>query len=115
MKHQKKKLLIILDELMKLFLKLGCTSIAVNLDMVEGENIIQIKGKYDPNCKVNLDALQSSLNCGRNLEVEECYWSIIGSAEIDQGSELYVVGSMLDNCTVLFDEESIEIIAHRKI
>ncbi|MFI3226984.1 MAG: hypothetical protein R3Y09_06160 [Clostridia bacterium] len=114
MKHNKKKLLIILDELMKLFLKLGCTSITVHFDIEKDESIIQIRGKYSQDCKEHLKSLEHSLNCGRNVEMEECYWSISGSAEIDQGSELYIVGSMLDHCTVLFDDEYIEILAHRK-
>lgn len=107
-------MLIILDELMKLFLKLGCTSIEVNFDIEKEENIIKVRGKYDTKHKEHLESLQTSLNCGRNLELEECYWSITGSAEIDQGSELYVVGSMLDSCTVFYDEEYLEILAYRK-
>lgn len=114
MKHNKKKQLIILDELMKLFLKLGCTNITMNFDIENDECTIKLKGKYCQNEKSHLHSLEQKLNCGRNVEMEECFWAISGSAEIDQGSELYIVGSMLDYCEVSYDDEYLEILAHRK-
>lgn len=113
MKHNKKKLLIIVDELMQCFLKLGCKSINVDFDIEGSECVIKITGKYNPKHREHVEKLESNLNCGRNIELEECYWSIAGCAEINQGSELYVVGSMLDKCTVLYDDENIEVVAYR--
>ena len=114
MKHNKKKLLIILDELMMLFLKLDCTGITVNFDIIGDECIIQIRGRYDYSHRSQVEGLEKVLNCGRTTEMEECYWSISGAAEINQGSELYVIGTMLDTCSVVYDDEFLEIIAHRK-
>lgn len=115
MKHNKKKLLIILAELMKLFIKLGCTNITVNFDLEPKECIIKLRAKYDPAHKDDLKCLESALGGDRNIEMEEYYWSISGSAEINQGSELYVVSAMLDKCIVAFDDEYVEITAHREL
>ena len=114
MKHNKKKLLIIVEELMMCFLKLGCTGINVDFNMEGQECVVRIWGKYDPIYREHVQKLENNLNCGRNIELEECYWSITGCGEINQGSELYVVGSMLDKCTVLYDDENLEVLAYRK-
>ncbi|WP_317855313.1 hypothetical protein [Chakrabartyella piscis] len=115
MKHNKKKMLIILEELMKLFMKLGATNIAVNFDMEEEQCTIRIKGNYEGKSARYFQEIAKCLNCGRNEEVEECYWSISGSSEINQDSELYIVGSMLDQCTLNFSETELEIVGYRKL
>ena len=114
MKHNKKKLLIIVDELMMLFLKLGCTGITMNFDTSEKDCTIRMKGNYHFSFRSNIQNLEKMLNCGRNIEMEECYWSVSGAAEINQGSELHVIGSMLDSCSVVFDDNTLEITAFRK-
>lgn len=114
MKNGRKKFLIILDELMRLFLKFGCSNITVNFDIENNLGLIHLRGKYAPEAREHIKSLEESLNCGRNVEMEECYWAISGSGGINQGSELYVVGSMLDRCTVQYDDEYVEVFAYRK-
>lgn len=115
MKHNKKKLLTIVDEFMMLFLKLGCKGITVNFDISDTLCSIKIRGAYDSSHKSDVERLDKVLNCGRNTEMEECYWSISGAAEINHGSELYVIGSMLDECLVTFDDSYLEIVANRNL
>lgn len=114
MKHNRKKVLIILEELMKMLMKLGCTNMTANIDKEETQCIIKVKGNYTEDKRRYFGEIEKCLQCGRNEEMEECYWSISGAAEIDQDSELYIVGSMLDRCEIHDTGEELEIIGYRK-
>lgn len=114
MKHNKKKLLIIGEELIQYFYSLGCDNININLNSEQEECIIKINGNYKAEHRSRVEKLQHNLTQERNIELEECYWSIAGSGEINQGSELYVIGTMLDKCIVNYDDTTVEVIAYRK-
>lgn len=113
MKHNKKKILIILDELMMLFLRLGCKHIQTSVSLENEKSIICIEGYYDKKHKDELAKLEDILTGGRCIETEEYYWSISGVGELNQGSELYVISSMLDECMVFHDDEFLKITATR--
>ncbi len=114
MKHYRKKVLIILEEMMKLLMKLGSTKMTADIEKEETQCIIRVKGNYAEKHRRYFGEIEKCLQCGRNEEMEECYWSISGSSEIDQDSELHIVGSMLDRCELHYTDEELEIVGYRK-
>lgn len=98
MKHEAKKISLIIDELMTVMLLHGAKEI--NIKIKREENKTEIIFEY-LDCDYGddfLEELQESLNIQRQSEVEGYYWQLCG--DDDEGDELFLVGAMIDEAEV---------------
>ncbi|QVK17443.1 hypothetical protein KHQ81_11370 [Mycoplasmatota bacterium] len=111
MKHRKKRISKITEELINYFFKIGATQI--HIDVIEENN--QFKVIFQSNIKDikqdDIDILVKCLNCQKLEEMEEYYWELTG--ECDTDTELSIVGMMIDDFEVNIKDDQMELIIYR--
>jgi len=111
MKHEKKKIIKIVDEIMFFLFANGSTEITTKVTEEKERHVIYIWGNFDKKNKDNFDKLIKLLSCPRQRDMEEYYWELTGDS--DQFTELTLVGMMTDEVQVDMQEDSIELILYR--
>lgn len=98
MKHEVKKVTLVVNELLTYLLLNG----GENIDVTINHNVNCSKVTFTQNpCHFSqqfIEALEHNLNTQRQNEVEGYYWNLVGTDDI--GDELHLVGAMIDHATV---------------
>lgn len=100
MKDEKSKILKIMNELVRFYLKSGNHSMKIALDMTEHEGIISLEGCCTRIDVKKLKELNDIFNSPRKDESEEYYWNLVGSNDF---SEIHLLGSLVDEGKVYYD------------
>ncbi|MDF2676644.1 MAG: hypothetical protein K0Q97_949 [Bacillota bacterium] len=111
MKHNKKRIVKIVDELIIFLFSINSTNINVNILENNDEYEITGIGNYNGGHDKKIEKFVKLLNCPKHEEMEECYWELTG--ESDVGSELALLGMMIDDASINIDDGKLEIILHR--
>ena len=100
MTNEKNKVHKILSELVNYFFSNNVTDIDINVNYSSAALKINLSGKCDTEPK-KLDKLNEILKSSRQVELEEYYWGLLGTNNSKQ--ELYLLGSLVDNGEVEYD------------
>ncbi len=111
MKHEKKRITKIIDELMFYLFSMGANNIDVNFKREADLCAITFKSDYDLSKRDKLFKLVKFLNYEKQEEMEEYYWELTGNYDLD--TELSLVGMMIDEAKIYYDDEKIEIVLLR--
>ena len=111
MKHIKKRVCKIIDELITYFFVIGATNIDINLQEKEDHYKILLRGNYTTKDKSKIEKLVKYLKCDKQEEMEEYYWELAGESDVD--TELTLVGMMTDNAEINISEDMIEVVLYR--
>ncbi len=111
MKHFKKRITKIVDELITYFFSIGATNININVEEKTDHFEILLKCNYCTKNKTKIDRLSKHLQCEKQMEVEEYYWELAGSSDVD--NELALVGMMVDDAKINIEKDSIEIMLYK--
>jgi len=111
LKHIKKRISKIVEELVNYFFKIGSSNI--NIDILEESNNFKITFKVGLNHidEKDIELLVKCLDCGKLEEMEEYYWELTGESDID--TELSIVGMMIDQFEVNIIEDHVELVIYR--
>lgn len=107
MKFKFEKNLKIINELMTCLHKLGANNINVNMCTEEDSTNFLLWGETPDLTQEKLETLINALNTSRQHEIEEYYWNIIGEYETD--NQLSIIGMMIDNAEVTFNNKILTI------
>lgn len=111
MKHNKKRVSKIVDELIAYFFTMGATHINVNLKEKSDYYKISLKSNYTTKDNEKIEKLKKYLKCDKQEEIEEYYWELAGDCDVD--SELILVGMMTDKAEIDISEDMIEVVLYR--
>lgn len=111
MKHIKKRISKIVDEIMTYLLTIGATNINVNVEDREKDYKITIASDYIPAHKEKIQKLIDGLKSPKQEEMEEYYWELTG--ESDCGTEFHLVGMMIDKVEIDVKEGNIQLQIYR--
>ncbi len=111
MKHHKKRIAKILDELTIYLFSIGATDININIADREEDYRIFIRSNYKGNQDDKIARLTKGLNTPKREEMEEYYWELTG--ECDIATELHLVGMMLDKAEINIIDDYLELILYR--
>jgi len=111
MKHIRKRISRIIDELVTYFFTMGATDINVRVKEEEDRFVIFLKTNYTDKNKDKLDKLVRYLECDKQEEMEEYYWELAGDSDVD--TELTLVGMMTDEVEIDIGEDEINIVLYR--
>lgn len=104
MKHEKRKLSKMIDELIVYLFSMCATEINVNIRDCGEYYKVHMKGNYSNNQQEKIQKLVKALKCPRREEIEETYWELTGDCDVD--TELTLVGVMTDKVEIdIFDNE----------
>lgn len=112
MKHKFEKNLRIINEMMTYMYKLGTKNININYKEENSLTIFNITGNIESIPEKKLSDLKEKLNTDRIHEIEEYYWHLGGESEI--GEELSLIGMMIDDANISFEDNVLSIVIHRK-
>ncbi|ERJ13472.1 hypothetical protein [Haloplasma contractile] len=106
MKHAKKRLLKIVDELLNYFFLMGATNLNVNVKEEKEQYVIFFEGNYKKKHKKKIDRLVRCLEFAKQEDMEEYFWELAGDCDLD--SELSLVGMMTDDIEIDIGDEIIK-------
>lgn len=108
MKHTKKRISKIVDELITYLLSMGADDVFVNIKDEKNRYKICAKSNYmKKNNEEKIDKLIKYLNCPKQEAMEEYYWELTGDCDVD--TELTLIGMMVDKVNVNIDDNKIDI------
>lgn len=107
MKHVKKRIAKIVDELTTYFFSMGATDININLKDEKEYYKISLKCNYTSKDQEKIDKLIKYLKCAKQEEMEEYFWELAGDCDVD--TELSLVGMMTDEAEIDINDNQIEV------
>lgn len=107
MKHIKKRIAKIVDELVTYFFSMGGTDISINVKEEKGFFKIILATNYLKKDEEKINKLIKYLKCAKQEEMEEYYWELTGDSDVDE--ELILVGMMTDEAELDIEEDKIEV------
>ncbi len=111
MKHNKKRISKIIDELVTYLFTMGATDININLQEKKNYYKIILKSNYTTKDKDKIEKMLKCLKCDKQEEMEEYYWELTGECNVD--TELTLVGMMTDKADINISENQIEVVLYR--
>lgn len=115
MTHEEKKVGKIVEELTMYFFSLGANHITSAIHRDENRVTITMESNYLPEYGEELTRLSEYLNEPKNDGVEDIYWELAGSGDPGEGSQLLLLGMMLDKAEVNIEEEKIRLKLYKEL
>lgn len=98
MRHEIKKICKIVDELTTLLLREDTNEVDFKIKKTPDQTTIIITDYNTKYTETEIKEFEECFNVQRQHEFEEYYWQLVG--ESDQGTELTVIGAMIDEAIV---------------
>ncbi len=112
MSFKLEKSMRIIDELAGFCCRRGCDDLNINYNTEDKtKTIISIIAKNTTITTEEMETLTDQLSQHRQREMEECYWQITGDDSF--GDELSLIGVMVDECIINYENKELKIIVHR--
>ena len=112
MKHKKKRLLNIVNEITMQFFLAGATNIIIQINELENEYLVSMECNYQSDKIKGLECLIKALNSSRHQEVEECYWDLVGDSDV--GNELSLIGMMIHRVEAKFEDNKLKLLIYKE-
>ncbi|TCO68861.1 hypothetical protein [Marinisporobacter balticus] len=111
MKHNKRRISKIVDELVVYLFNMGATDININLKEKKDYYKIVLTSNYTVKDQEKIEKMIKYLKCGKQEEMEEYYWELAGDCDVD--TELTLVGMMIDKAEIHTSEDTIKLVLYR--
>ena len=114
MRHTKKKISRIADELITFFYSVGGDNFDIKIREDGEQHAIFFRSNYDPNHLERVKQLCRYLQSGRSPAIEESYWGLAGGGDMEDENELQLIGAMIDHADIKVDPEHVTFYLYRK-
>ena len=117
MVHEEKKVGKIVEELTMFFFAIGSNKMSSCIER-EGHTVkIQFRSNYQPDYRHAIDTLEKYLDEPKNEGMEDIYWELAGSGDPGEGSQLLLIGMMVDRhkVTRYDDNNEVEVILYKEL
>ena len=111
MKHLRKRVTKIVDDLMAYLFSMGANDITINFKEEEKQFKIYVKSNYNQNEQEKIKDLIKYLKMEKQEEMEEYYWELTGDSIFDP--ELSLIGMMTDKKEINVEDDFLEIVLYR--
>ena len=111
MRNERSKMIKIMNELVRFYMRSGNNHVSVDLDMSDIEGVITLRGSCSRLNQETLSELNSVINSPRKDETEEYYWNLMGTSDF---SEIRLLGSMVNDGSVTCEDDTLIIKVRRK-
>lgn len=113
--HEEKKITKIVEELTIFFFAIGADKISSKIEKLENETKITFCANYCTEYEDNIHSLQKYLNEPKNEAIEDIYWSLAGSGDPGETTQLLLLGMMVDHYDMKHEGNEVELIMYRTI
>ena len=100
MHHVKMKIAGIAHELITFFYAAGGTDFDIKIREDEEQHAIFFRSNYDEKHFPKIEQLIRYLNQGRRPAIEESYWGLAGGGDLQDESEMLLIGAMIDHADI---------------
>ncbi len=100
MHHVKMKIAGIAHELITFFYAAGGTDFDIKIREDAEQHAIFFRSNYDDKHFPKVEQLIRYLNQGRNPALEESYWGLAGGGDLQDESEMLLIGAMIDHADI---------------
>ncbi|MGL5378590.1 hypothetical protein [Clostridium sp.] len=107
MRHEIRKISKMIDELTTFCLENHADDVQINIKNLDDKEVISVTAYHIKDIKSATAKIRDFLSYPREREMEEYYWELAGEA--DRGEELGLVGSMIDEARIDYNEEQLYI------
>lgn len=107
MRHELKKIAKMIDELSTFCLEHDADDIHINIKNLPDKEVIAVTAHHISDIDTVVNNLRDYLSYPREREMEEYYWELTG--ETDSCEELGLVGAMIDEARIDYNEEKLYI------
>ncbi|MDY0235818.1 MAG: hypothetical protein RBR71_07295 [Gudongella sp.] len=111
MKNEKSKMIKIMNELVRFYLRSGNNHVSVDLDITDVEGTITLRGCCTRLKQDTIIELDRIINSPRKDETEEYYWNLMGTSDF---SEIRLLGSLVNDGSVKYEGDTLVIKVRRK-
>lgn len=115
MVHEEKKITKIVEELTIFFFAIGADKISSGIEKLEKETKITFRANYHAEYEDNIRSLQKYLNEPKNEAIEDIYWSLAGSGDPGETTQLLLLGMMVDHYDMKHEGNEVELTMYRTI
>ncbi len=115
MKHYKKRIAKIADELITYCFFMGSKDISLNIKEEKEFYKIYLRCNYPEGSQDKVEKLVKLLNCPKQEGIEEYYWELTGEGDVN--NELSLIGMIIDKIEVKFQDNNylqIDIFKYKK-
>lgn len=105
MKHSKKRILNITNEISMNLFAVGANNISIQIQERDADYSIHIESDFSIEKLDKVKHLIEALQTKPHAEIEEFYWELAGDSDV--GNELYLICMMLDHIEVKLVDNSI--------
>mgnify|MGYP006285561611 FL=1 len=103
MKHEKMRIIKMLDEILCFSFKYEATDMNINISLDDEKFIIQFEDDSKGVTQEKVEEIKELLNVDKQPEMEEYYWELAGQQ--DFCDEFTLVGLMTDKANVHYDPD----------
>lgn len=107
MRHEIRKISKMIDELTTFCLENDADDVQIHIKNLEDKEVITVTAYHIKDIEEVATKIRDFLSYPRELEMEEYYWELAGEA--DRGDELGLVGAMIDEARIDYNEEQLYI------
>lgn len=111
--HEEKKITKIIEELTIFFFAIGAEKIRSGIEKMEKETKIIFSADYQPEYEDSIRSLKKYLNEPKNEAIEDVYWSLAGSGDPGETTQLLLLGMMIDHYELKQEKNWIELTMYR--
>lgn len=111
MRNERSKMIKIMNELVRFYMRSGNNNVSVDLDITDIEGTITLKGSCTRLNQETLMELDKVINSPRKDETEDYYWNLMGTSDF---SEIRLLGSMVNDGSVKCEDDMLIIKVRRK-
>ena len=113
MKHEKKRIIKIIDEIITFLYSIGATDINLKIKDEKDKVTVEFDSDYKKECREKLDFFVHILrNSEKHQELEEYYWELVGESDVD--TEISIIRMMVDDIKINIDDDFVNLILTRK-
>ena len=115
MVHEEKKLGKIVEELTMFFFSVGANNVYSHIERQGQQVVISFESDYAPEYAGNLQSLPKYLNEPRNEGMEDIYWELAGSGDPGEGSQLLLIGVMIDKAEIIIEDDYVQLKLYKEM
>ena len=113
MTHGRKKVTKIIEELTIYFFTMGAKKVESSIELEEDWATIRFHADYDSSQRVHVEKLHTYLNEPKNEAMEDFYWELAGAGDPGEGSQLILVGMMIDKAEINIGESEVSLVLYK--
>lgn len=114
MRHTKRKITKIIDELLTYCYSIDATNIIFHIEETIEYHNVSIRCNFDDYYRSQVETLQTKLSIGRRPEIEELYWNLTGMSDMNDEAEFLLISAMIDQVNVKINDNEVIIDIKRK-